>query len=146
MPPRRDLVFVGVQLALFVGLAVDPLAYSFPMPPLLRYVAWTLVGVAVLTGVTAVLQLGTNLTPWPSPKAASQLVTTGVYGWVRHPIYAALILFAFGLALATGSAGRLILAMALLALFWRKAAYEETLLRTRYPEYDAYSKRVGFLL
>ncbi len=142
MPPRRDLLFVGMQFALLLALAVDPVGVEVAPPALVRYLGQTLCALAVVLGVVAVLQLGTNLTPWPSPKAGSRLVTTGLYAWARHPIYACLAGFAFALVLATGSVWRLGLAMALLWLFWRKATFEEAMLRERYPEYAAYANRV----
>ncbi len=142
MPPRRDLLFVGVQFALLFALGIDPVDFAYPVPPLLRYVGWTAAGLAVLAGLLAVLQLGTNLTPWPTPRSGSALVTTGLYAWARHPIYACLAGFALALTLATGSVWRLGLALALLGLFWRKATYEESLLQKRYPSYGSYAEQV----
>ncbi len=143
MPPRRDLVFVGVQFALLFGLMIDPLGLAVDVHDVVRVVGYGVCAATMIVGLLAVLQLGTNLTPWPSPRSGSRLVTTGLYALARHPIYACLLAFAFALALATGSVWRLGLALVLGGLFWRKATYEETLLRARYPAYAAYARRVG---
>ena len=142
MPPRRDLLFVAAQALLLAALALDPELGWRPLRGL-PWIGWTLCGLSVAFGTLAVLQLGTSLTPWPTPRAGSALVTEGTYRVARHPIYASLIAFAVGLALATGSPWRLLVAAALYVLFCRKARYEEALLRERYAGYEAYAREVG---
>ena len=92
------------------------------------------------------LHLGRNLTPFPRPRAEGALVTTGVYGLVRHPIYGGLVL----LALAFGLRGHTWLALpvdALVFLFFaRKARAEEKWLRERFPDYHSYQERTAKLL
>lgn len=142
LPPARDLVYVGVQFALLLALAADPWPGA-AAPSWAKYVGAAGVTTSVAFGLAAVLQLGTALTPWPSPRRSGALVTAGTYALVRHPIYAALLLFAASLALATWSPWRAGLALALYLLFCRKAAYEERLLRERYGDaYLAYAERV----
>ena len=140
--PRTDLLFVGVQFVLLLALAFDPLRVGFKLPVVERYIAWSICVATVVAGVAAVLQLGTNLTPWPSPKDSSQLVTSGLYAWSRHPIYACLAWFGLGLALATGSWWRIGVTACLWVLFWRKATYEERMLQERYPSYESYAQQV----
>ncbi len=149
LPPKRDLLFVGTQLLLFVALAFAHLpdwkmytAEGTGLTRAVSYLAWVIAAGCVVYGVVAVLQLGTSLTPWPSPKANSRLITTGIYAWARHPIYASLCYFACALAVATGSWWRLLVAVALFVLFYFKSAYEEKLLRQVYPEYATYAASV----
>lgn len=91
--------------------------------------------------VWAARSLGPALTPFPRPAAAGDLVETGPYRLVRHPIYAGGILFFIGWSLY---AGPVALALtALLALLWRlKAGVEERHLVAHYPSYAAYCTRV----
>ncbi len=53
--------------------------------------------------------LGANLTPLPSPSADAQLVETGSYAKVRHPIYGGIILGGVGWALLTAAPAALVL-------------------------------------
>lgn len=146
-PPKRDLIFVGIQL---LGLAawmfdIDQIAAA--VPAWLRIIGWMLCAGAVLFGILALVQLGGSFTPWPSPNESSKLVTSGTFAWARHPIYASLLVFGFGLAIATGSGWRLLVTLGLYLLFFRKAKYEEHLLRQRYPDYAVYEasvKRFGW--
>jgi protein-S-isoprenylcysteine O-methyltransferase Ste14 len=69
------------------------------------------------------------------------IVTTGPYRWIRHPIYTAVCLFAFGGAASHPGAGAwILLAVTLAGAFLRMLA-EESLLRKRYPEYEEYARR-----
>ena len=86
--------------------------------------------------------LGPNLTPFPKPKADAELVREGVYAIVRHPIYSAISLISAGWALLTTSTTRLACAAGLVVLFNAKAAYEESWLLARFPDYAAYREEV----
>ena len=143
MPSRRDLSYVGVQVLLFTLVAVDPLGVRWPVPPWLRTVSYVGAGACVVLGVLAVAQLGSSLTPWPSPRHGSDLVTTGMYARARHPIYASLLWFGVCVSVATGSPGRALATAGLWLLFRGKARYEEGMLRERYGGYAAYAKTVG---
>lgn len=80
-------------------------------------------------------------TPFPRPREGARLVETGPYEYVRHPIYSAGLLFFAGYALATSPAA--LVPLVALAVLWRnKAALEEELLASRYPDYRAYRTRV----
>jgi protein-S-isoprenylcysteine O-methyltransferase Ste14 len=73
------------------------------------------------------------------------LVTTGPYRWMRHPIYAAILLFAGAGAVARPSAGSLFFLLVAAGAAVRIAA-EETLLVERYPEYRDYVRRTKRLI
>jgi protein-S-isoprenylcysteine O-methyltransferase Ste14 len=106
----------------------------------LKVVAILLVAVGALVLVTAGRALGTGLTPYPRPPSGGELVETGPYAVVRHPIYSGGILIAAGISFALSPWA--LVATAVLAAFWAfKASLEERLLRERYPEYAAYCER-----
>jgi len=83
-----------------------------------------------------------SLTAVPIPKADGKLSTTGLYRYVRHPMYTSVLLFTLGIALQSGNAIKYFLAVALYALFYQKSVYEERYLRMRYPEYAEYSAQI----
>ena len=139
----KDYLFVGIQFLLFGAYAWDYAALGFSRPTALGYFGLFLALSGVCTGVLALLQLNTNLSPFPTPVANGELVTTGVFAFARHPIYASLLMAAFGYALYVGSGYRLLVGLALLVLFYFKSSYEEGLLEARYSGYAEYRKRVG---
>jgi protein-S-isoprenylcysteine O-methyltransferase Ste14 len=69
------------------------------------------------------------------------VVTSGPYRWLRHPIYAAILLFAAAGAAARPSLPAAGFAALLLAGALIRALAEERLLVERYPEYANYALR-----
>lgn len=96
----------------------------------------------VVIGVVGVRDLGESLTPLPRPKDGAQLVETGIYGWVRHPLYVGLVLGALGWALVSASLLALVFTLALAVFLDLKSRREEAWLREHYPLYDQYARRV----
>lgn len=77
------------------------------------------------------------------------LVTSGPYRYWRHPIYAAVLLFIWTGVLTQGSMPSLVsLLLAGLATITTAVRIdsEETLLKTTFPDYVAYSKRTKRLV
>jgi protein-S-isoprenylcysteine O-methyltransferase Ste14 len=111
----------------------------------LRFVG-ILLGIALMVGggvlfVRGVADLGRAMTPMPRPRDDAELVETGAYALVRHPIYGGLILGAFGWAKLQASFVAVGLAAALALFFRLKSTREERWLEGRYPGYPAYRAR-----
>jgi protein-S-isoprenylcysteine O-methyltransferase Ste14 len=91
--------------------------------------------------VAGVVGLGSSLTPFPEPSERSTLRTGGAYALVRHPIYGGSMLVALGWSLLSSPLA--LFATAFLSiLFELKSRHEESMLVARYPEYEAYRRRV----
>lgn len=102
-----------------------------------------LVGLAGLVlAVAAIRSLGKNLTPYPEPLAGAELVASGPYGMVRHPIYGGIVIGLGGLALYQGSFTTLLGAIEMGALFWLKSSFEERRLLIAHPTYRRYQQTV----
>jgi protein-S-isoprenylcysteine O-methyltransferase Ste14 len=93
-------------------------------------------------GLAGTVSLGRNLTPFPRPSASTTLVRTGIYGFIRHPLYTAVFCGSVGWALVWRSWPALLAALALAPLFDAKARREERWLRQRFAEYAGYEQRV----
>lgn len=92
-------------------------------------------------------RIGRNWSAAVTVKAGHELVTTGPYAIVRHPIYAGLLLAIVGTAVARGDPGG---AAAIVLVWWafrRKTGLEERWMREQFgPAYDAYARRVPALI
>lgn len=139
----KDYKLVGLQMLLFILYVFDPKILSLEFPALIKTGAFivSLLGVVIL--ILAMLQLSKNLSPFPSPKTNSELVQSGLYKYVRHPIYTGILISSFSFALATASGYRILISILLYILFIVKSEYEEKLLMQRYKEYETYKKRTG---
>jgi protein-S-isoprenylcysteine O-methyltransferase Ste14 len=105
-----------------------------------------LVGLMLIMAGIILVARGTRdlrqaMTPLPHPRDDAQLVETGIYARVRHPIYGGVILGAFGWGLLTASLVSLALAVVTLGFFVLKSAREEAWLTEAFPGYAAYRRR-----
>ena len=95
---------------------------------------------AVVLLVVGSLNLGPAVTPYPRPCDYAPLVDHGVYRFVRHPLYACVLLTAVGWSLASSPLA-LFGALALFAYLEVKASREERWLVERDPRYIDYRRR-----
>lgn len=93
-------------------------------------------------GLAGVAVLGRNRTPYPRPRADSELVQRGIYARVRHPLYTSVMLVSLGWALLWQSAPAFVTALGLIPFLHAKARHEEPWLSQQFPEYADYARRV----
>jgi protein-S-isoprenylcysteine O-methyltransferase Ste14 len=110
-----------------------------------------LADVVTLLGMTIMIwsrkTLGKNWSANVTQKEGHELITTGPYAYVRHPIYSGLVLMILGIAIYTGSLLWLILSILFFFGARYKAHKEEKLLLEIFPtEYLEYKKRVKALI
>lgn len=90
--------------------------------------------------------LGKSLTANPVPNQDGVLVTTGVYGIIRHPIYLGLLIITFGLVISSGVWGQIVVWLALAVLLVYKMRWEEVLLTAKYKGYADYMAKVPAII
>jgi len=142
--PSLAWALVGTQFGLLAALVLLPSGGLWGRG---LVVVVVLSGLLIAGGLILValagFGLGRSLTALPIPKNDGQLVTTGLYRWVRHPIYTGVVLAALGLMVAGASVAHLVGFLALYVVLMTKAQLEEKLLAERYQEYEAYAQRTG---
>jgi len=140
---------VWIQFLLFALIAAGPRNWTGAALPGSAWTAacgWGLLGTGIVTGLLAVFRFGTRLTPLPYPADGVPLLQTGVYRFVRHPMYFAAISGSLGWALVREGWLILVYAALLFLLFDRKSRREEAWLLERYPDYATYQKRTRRLI
>ena len=109
---------------------------------------WTGVALCVLgfgLAISARWHLGRNWGMPMSRKEQPELVTSGPYAFIRHPIYAGLILAMLGSAIGVNVSWALML-LPVGGYFIYSARREESLMLRQFPEqYAAYMARTGML-
>ncbi|MFT5530969.1 MAG: protein-S-isoprenylcysteine O-methyltransferase Ste14 [Candidatus Poriferisodalaceae bacterium] len=143
---QKAYAFVGVQAVLLLVIVLAPAGTAWTVTSSMRTVAAALVAIGVVIGVLAALQLRRGLTAMPLPSPRGQLVTNGLFAYIRHPIYVGVIVLCAGMALRSGSLVHVVVLFVLVAFFWIKAGWEEQRLAERYPDYAGYTTRTGRLL
>jgi protein-S-isoprenylcysteine O-methyltransferase Ste14 len=141
---RRDThigwILVGIQFAFIAAIVLVPRDAAFDGGIAIDIAAAVLVGAAALLGVWGFRHLGDGLTPLPLPNGAVDLVTSGPYRWMRHPIYTAVIAGMGGIALRTRTPIVITIAIGLGVFLWLKARWEEGHLREGFPGYADYAR------
>lgn len=141
--PRGEgwVVIQFLLLGLVVLAGVAGPTYAGPLSTAARVAGLALVAAGLVLAARGLLDLRDALTPLPHPRHGAELVDTGSYRLVRHPIYGGIVLAAAGYALVVGSPLALAGAAILLGFFRLKSGREEGWLQERYPAYQAYAAR-----
>jgi protein-S-isoprenylcysteine O-methyltransferase Ste14 len=139
----RDYAYVLVQFMLFGLYLLDPSWLEVDLAGGVRYLGLALGVAGVLITALALLQLNKSLSPFPSPKSEATLIQSGLYRYVRHPIYSGIILMTVGYSIYANSGYKLIIALLLWVLFYLKSTYEEKRLLQTYSGYKDYQGRTG---
>jgi protein-S-isoprenylcysteine O-methyltransferase Ste14 len=121
MLPSPSLVVASMGLALFA-------------------LGWTIIGVALRANPFAVTVVRLQ------KERQHIVVDTGIYGVVRHPMYAGNPLVNVGLSLWLGSYTAVLVAAIPLGLLMVRIGLEERLLRRELPGYGEYAVRVPYRL
>ncbi len=134
-------LFLTVQFALLVAILLLPPGDAWPVPSWLDTFGFALEATGAAVLVMAIVNLGRSLTPLPTPVPHAVLKVTGLYRWVRHPIYSGIIALVVGATIRSASPWVALASAALIGWFTLKARWEEEHLARRYPDYPAYAAR-----
>ena len=141
-------VFFALWMSQYVIIGLDAVRFRWSDVPLWLQVAG---GLAIAFGLYAFhVVMETNTFAAPVVKIQSerkhQVISTGPYAYVRHPMYAGAVPLIVGTPLLLGSWYGLIWSAALIALFGYRAVLEENTLKAELEGYDAYAARVRYRL
>lgn len=113
----------------------------------IEVLAILLTATGIAFAIWARIYIGENWSSAVSIKVGHELIRTGPYAWVRHPIYSGLLLAMIGTALARREPRGLFAVVLLWIGFWIKSRMEEGFMRKRFgDEYREYSRTTGALI
>ena len=145
---RPPQLFLAVLLLGFVADHVLPLPFPVPRIGLVHWISAGIAGSLIIIGVAAfaagIRNFSSATTPVQGTKPANTLVTSGIHGWSRNPIYVGMFLLYGGIGLAVRSPWILILTLPLaITIRYGVVAREETYLERRFGDaYRHYKARV----
>lgn len=147
----RAIIIGLVIVFLFLrdsGLSVPFLEVSLiPHSVLLSVASVILVIIGLGIAILARRILAGNWSNVVDVKVNHELITTGIYGYVRHPIYTGVLLMGLGTVMAIGTMYMFLIFLVMVSFFWFKAKQEEELLTKHFPkEYPAYKDRTKALI
>ena len=137
-----------IPFAWLIFMSFDAVRFHWsPLPVWLEFV-----GVVVLVCSFYLLFLTFRENAYLSPVVRIQeerghtVVSTGPYHYVRHPMYAAMLVFVVGTSLLLGSGYGILLALLFMVVLARRAVLEERTLREELHGYAAYMTQVKYRL
>jgi len=111
-------------------------------------IGWLLfaLGGVLLIAASLTLRAARAFTVLPQPRAGGELVESGPFRLIRHPVYAGLIAGSLGVALSRLAPGTLVATAILFVILDLKRRREEVWLLQRFPGYEAYQARTKALI
>jgi protein-S-isoprenylcysteine O-methyltransferase Ste14 len=144
----QKVVIAGLYLSLAAMVVVSVLDHRFgwsPVPTAICLAGDVLVAVG-LGVVGLVIIQNSYAASTVRVQAGQQVVATGLYGLVRHPMYTGNVIMMIGIPLALGSYWGLVFVVpGLIVLAWR-IRDEEKLLREELTGYGEYTQSVRYRL
>lgn len=145
---EQSLVVKLSGLMFLVGFILAGLDFRFGWTNLPDWVSCAAAGLFLLAYLLYAEVLREN--PWLSRTVEVQeeqtVVSTGLYGVVRHPMYSATVLLFLSMPLILGSLLSFAVFLAYPVIISKRIRNEEALLETDLPGYAAYQKQVRWRL
>ena len=154
---RSRRVDILLDFLAWAGWQVVPLVFilshwldfaNYPLPAWASWIGAACLLIALWPYASAYNELGRNWSPKIEIMVEQNLVTTGVYSRMRHPVYAAMWLWGLSqpLLLHNWIAG-LSMIVIFIPLYLLRMPREEAMLREHFgAAYDLYAKRTGRML
>ena len=142
----QKVVIGGLYLSLAAMVVVSVLDHRFgwsPVPPAICFVGDVLVAVGL--GVVAVVVIQNSYAAATvRVEAGQKVVSTGLYGLVRHPMYTGNVIMMVGIPLALGSYWGLLFVVPCVMVLASRIRDEEKLLQKELDGYGEYTQKVCY--
>lgn len=105
-----------------------------------------LMATGIICGLSAIISMKLSVNIFPEVRPTQELINSGIYKYIRHPMYTAVILVSASFIVMNTTWLLVGLLVLLSALLITKLTYEEKLLLVRFPEYYDYTKKTKKLI
>jgi len=112
--------------------------------PISYFLGFLMIIISLMVMLVAIKDLGRNISPFLRPIKNSNLVTSGIYRFSRHPIYYSLLFISFGVFIIKLSVYYLFLTISLALIIKFKIILEEQYLKNKFKNYFLYKKEVKY--
>jgi len=135
------------KILVFLQFGLIGLMLLFSKGVLSSLLGLTIFFIGLVVGIFALLRnrLG-NFNIQPKMKENAELITKGIYAYIRHPMYLSVILMMFGVLVSSQTLLEALLFALLIVVLLLKAKKEEAIWSQESEEYIAYKKRTKLFL
>ena len=144
----QKVVIAGLYLSVAAMVVVSVLDHRFgwsPVPTAICLVGDVLVAVG-LGVVVLVITQNSYAAATVQVEAGQKVVSTGLYGLVRHPMYTGNVIMMVGIPLALGSCWGLVFVVPALIVLASRIRDEEKMLQEELTGYREYTQKVRYRL
>lgn len=141
----KDRVFVSLQIILFFAFILNVNLGIFELSLIIQLICFVFGLIGVLLITIALIQLRKSITPFPTPLKNASLITSGIFKYLRHPIYSGIILLFLSSGVYYGSVYKILISFLIFGLLYLKTIHEEKLLEEKFSEYLSYKNKTGRL-
>jgi len=135
------MIYVVIQFGCIIYLIINA---QFDQLDVLNT---SFVTLSIVIGLLAVVNMRlSNLNIVPTLKDKHQLVTYGIYRFIRHPMYTSVLLFCLALTSTNPHSLSLLIMLILFINLILKSNVEEVLLTERFNTYHDYKNKTGRFL
>jgi protein-S-isoprenylcysteine O-methyltransferase Ste14 len=139
----KDRIFVSLQIILFFVFALNVNLGRFEIARVIELICFIFVFIGILLIISALFQLRKSIFPFPTPSKNASLITSGIFKYIRHPIYCGIVLLFLSIGVYYGSVYKILISFFIFGVLYLKSIHEEKLLLERFPEYLSYKNRTG---
>lgn len=139
---QRGKIWFLLQFIIFCFIVLAPLFERAALPLWLRGIGAAALVSGIIIAVLGYRTLGATHSPWTNPREGGQFISSGIYSYIRHPIYTGWIIGTIGWELLVRSLFGVGVGIVLLIFYDFKSREEERGLLMRYAGYAAYRGRV----
>lgn len=143
-----SIVWIGWLLLFAHGFGRDPLARKLYEPTIsTAYTGLAITAMGLAFAILARLYIGKNWSPWIQVKEGHELIESGPYALVRHPIYSGLMLATLGTAVVYGEWSGFLGFVCIAGAWGYKSRLEESAMADQFgAQYKQYQARVKGLI
>ena len=144
--PEQKRVIAGSGVMFLAAFVVAGLNFRFRWLIMSDWAAWAAAAVFLLAYLmyAEVLRENAYLSRTVEVQQGQTVIDTGLYGVVRHPMYAATLLLFLAMPLVLGSPVSFVIMLAYIPIIARRIRGEEKVLEEELAGYRAYEQRVRY--
>ena len=145
----KGIIYVVIQFFLIGIMLFACFAeahFTFPAVILKNGIGILIAFLGLMMFIISFISFGQIVTPSPVPLKSYRLKTSGMYKYIRHPIYSAVLLMWLGVVIYFASVAGLLLWFVGIVFIIFKISFEESLLKQKFSDYPTYTERTKKLI
>ncbi len=140
---KKEIFYIIIQFLLFALYFIDVQAYEYLLPVWINVLLWILIVCGFLIIFFGIINLNEDISVFSKHKKDRILIRKGIYRYVRHPIYAGILLAMLSYAIITVSVFKLLIFGITAYVFYLKSIREEKWLINKFVRFRNYKDRTG---